>query len=187
MILLCGLGNPGAEYAGTRHNIGFMAADAIARHFNVTFSKQSRLLGKPLFESAALTHAGTRYTVIKPLTFMNNSGSAVAYVAGKLGIAPAQIVIMVDEYNFPVGTVRLSFGGSSGGHNGTQDVIDRLGTRDFWRLRLGISRDFGPGELVQYVLSPFPPNQLGDVTNMLESVQDLKILKGLQTDAGRGR
>ncbi|KXK35875.1 MAG: peptidyl-tRNA hydrolase [Chlorobi bacterium OLB6] len=83
MILLCGLGNPGAEYAGTRHNIGFMAADAIARHFNVTFSKQSRLLGKPLFESAALTHAGTRYTVIKPLTFMNNSGSAVAYVAGK--------------------------------------------------------------------------------------------------------
>jgi PTH1 family peptidyl-tRNA hydrolase len=162
-ILIVGLGNPGDQYAATRHNIGFMVADALATAHKASFTKNTE---RSLVASFRLQ--GTEVHVMKPLTYMNLSGEAVAPFARTKGIPPSSIVAITDEYNFPTGRVHLRPGGSAGGHNGMTSLIEELGSAEFWRLRCGIGRDFGPGQLVEYVLSPFPEQEAEAVRTMID-------------------
>lgn len=161
--LIVGLGNPGTQYSRTRHNIGFMVVDAFADKHRAEWTVRE---GKQA--TARARFLGSEVLIVKPLTYMNLSGDVVAPLAVSNGLQPSRVVAITDEYNFPVGRVHLRCGGSSGGHNGISSLIDKLGTLDFWRLRCGIDRAFGPGELVEYVLAPFADEEQERVKNMIE-------------------
>ncbi|HEB58307.1 MAG TPA: aminoacyl-tRNA hydrolase [Gammaproteobacteria bacterium] len=138
--LVVGLGNPGPEYAGTRHNAGFWFIDQLARSFHGNFKREKKFHG----EVARVRLAGHDVWLLKPDTFMNNSGQAVAALAGFYKIAPESILVVHDDLDLPAGVARLKLGGGHGGNNGVRDIISRLGNnRSFVRLRLGIAH---PGE-----------------------------------------
>jgi PTH1 family peptidyl-tRNA hydrolase len=173
--LVIGLGNPGSEYANTRHNIGFRVADALADRLDTSFRHvKSVMLGWGKYKNQNLG-------IAKPLTYMNRSGNAVAGLCREHDLSPDEVVVVVDDLNLPVGTIRLRPGGSSGGHNGLSHVAERLGTTDFPRLRVGIGSDFASGEQVDYVLSPFTAQQEPRVE---EAVMDAvaAILTSLRDD-----
>ncbi|WP_412841955.1 aminoacyl-tRNA hydrolase [Corynebacterium yudongzhengii] len=140
--LIVGLGNPGPQYELTRHNVGFLAADRLAGEFSAVPGFQA--------EAAATEEA----VVIKPQTFMNLSGEAVRAVVEKYGIAPEHVVVIHDELDLPAGTVRLKKGGNENGHNGLKSITQHLGTRDYVRVRIGISRPPKGMKVPDYVLSP---------------------------------
>ncbi|MGE5480075.1 MAG: aminoacyl-tRNA hydrolase [Chloroflexota bacterium] len=180
--LIAGLGNPGAKYAATRHNVGWMAADRIAEKYEVNFSRSARgfLKAKIKIEDKVIL-------LIKPTTFMNLSGEPIAYLAKKHKIAPSQVIAITDEYNFPVGKMKLKKGGSSGGHNGIQSIIDELGRPDFWRLRLGIDKNFDFGGMVDYVLSEFAPREMDDLGDMLtRAAESIKLIVEMTPDRAMG-
>ena len=160
--IIAGLGNPGSEYAHTRHNIGFMVVDAFARKHGLTWTRHG-----DLYEWTQARVRGRIIDLIKPLTCMNLSGKAVRKHMNACGLQPNSVVVITDEYNFPTGRIHLKSGGSSGGHNGISSVMDELATPDFWRMRCGIDRKFGPGELVDYVLANFPENEKALVEMMI--------------------
>jgi PTH1 family peptidyl-tRNA hydrolase len=148
--LIAGLGNPGSEYERTRHNVGFEAADRLASRHSITL-KQHRgiaLVGWGLLD-------GSRLGVMKPITFMNLSGRAVRDVSQYYDVEPADLLVVYDDLNLPLGTIRLRTGGSAGGHNGIQNVVDVLKTDAFPRLRIGIGNAYARGRQADYVLSPF--------------------------------
>ncbi|HOK95369.1 MAG TPA: aminoacyl-tRNA hydrolase [Anaerohalosphaeraceae bacterium] len=147
--LIAGLGNPGAAYAGTRHNVGFMVLDAIAQQLGAAFSR-SRF--NALFEEVSAQ--GYRLLLLKPQQFMNRSGHSVASAAGFYKLQPDKILVVTDDMALPVGRIRLRAKGSAGGHNGLKDVIARLGTDQFARLRVGIGPS-GTMDSADYVLSKF--------------------------------
>lgn len=148
--LVVGLGNPGDKYESTRHNIGWMVCNELIKRSAGRWEK-----GAGEYVQCVVKLYGKSVLVILPLTYMNASGTATASVASAHKISAERIVAVVDEYNFPVGKVHLKIGGSDGGHNGITSLIEELRTDRFWRLRCGIDKRFGPGELVNYVLSPF--------------------------------
>jgi PTH1 family peptidyl-tRNA hydrolase len=147
--LVAGLGNPGRDYLRTRHNAGFWFADALARKLSCTFAAEKKFFGE-------LCRIGGDAWMVKPMTFMNRSGQAVAALAGFYQIKPEEILVVHDELDLKPGDVRLKMGGGVAGHNGLKDIRDRLGTADFWRLRIGIGhpRDYelSEQEVVDYVL-----------------------------------
>ncbi len=170
--LVVGLGNPGARYANTRHNIGRMVADCLTS----SLSRQQTLTGRT-FSSTAGTAGSSSIAIVEPTLYMNESGRAVAEAQRLFSVSTENIIVLVDEYNFPVGKVHAKRGGGNGGHNGTASVIDELQSKEFIRFRCGIDRDFGPGELVDYVLSPFSHEQEDGVSTMIEqSVQAIHHL-----------
>lgn len=144
--LIAGLGNIGNEYANTRHNIGFVIADAIARE------------GKAVFEPGRLAdvtkvkYKGRIMVVIKPSTYMNLSGKAVKYWLDKEKISVNNLLVITDDIALPTGTLRLRAKGGDGGHNGLISITEHLGTQEFPRLRMGIGNDFAQGYQVDYVL-----------------------------------
>jgi len=146
--LVVGLGNPGAEYARTRHNAGFWYVDALARSAGGQWRRESRYQA----ELARVRVAGEELWLEKPLTFMNQSGLASQAVATFYRISAAEILVVHDEIDLPAGTVRLKQGGGHGGHNGLRDIIAHLGA-DFWRLRLGVGRPADSDEVIDYVLA----------------------------------
>lgn len=133
MKLIVGLGNIGKEYAGTRHNIGFMVADKIAEQHSLTFNKEIRDANWAEFRLGA-----EKIILIKPTTYMNESGKAVGAYARFYGIEPADIAIIQDDMDLPVGTIRIRKKGSSGGHNGIKSIQNHLGTDEFPRFKIGI-------------------------------------------------
>ncbi|GAB5466581.1 MAG: aminoacyl-tRNA hydrolase [Candidatus Kapaibacteriales bacterium] len=151
--IILALGNPGSEYELTRHNIGWLIADSFVE------SKKSEFVQEANYLIAALRYAGKNVAIIKPLTFMNLSGKAATKFIGKHGGDASKLVVISDEYNFPLGKIHLKRGGSAGGHNGLKSMITELGTDGFWRLRAGIGKDFGQGQLVDYVLSNFKESE----------------------------
>lgn len=161
--LVVGLGNPGSDYANTRHNVGFRVADALAARLDVSFRHVKSVM------IAWGTYKDQELGIAKPLTYMNRSGNAVAGLCREHDLSPDEVLVVVDDLNLPVGTIRLRPGGSSGGHNGLSHVAERLGTTDFPRLRVGIGSDFAGGEQVDYVLSPFTAQQEPEVD---EAVSD---------------
>jgi PTH1 family peptidyl-tRNA hydrolase len=145
--LLVGLGNIGDEYANTRHNIGFLVADAFALDRKAEFSS-----GR--YASVAKTSLkGRNFIIIKPTTYMNLSGKAVRYWMTKEDILPENILVVVDDLALPLGSLRLRKKGSDGGHNGLISINEEIGTTDYARLRIGIGDDFAKGRQVDYVLS----------------------------------
>jgi PTH1 family peptidyl-tRNA hydrolase len=149
--LVVGLGNPGREHEATRHNAGFWYADALAARLGASFSGEAKFHGR-------VARAVGDLRLLKPGTYMNLSGRAVAALAQFFAIAPAEILVVHDELDLKAGEVKLKFGGGHAGHNGLRDIIARLGSADFWRLRLGIGhpRDSAipQQDVVDYVLQP---------------------------------
>ncbi|MBN1379826.1 MAG: aminoacyl-tRNA hydrolase [Gammaproteobacteria bacterium] len=145
--LIVGLGNPGDQYAKTRHNAGFWLLDRIASRFNLDFRHQSKFRG----DYAELIYADRKIALLKPTTFMNLSGQSVAAVAKFYKIPVNHILIVHDDLDLPVGGVKLKLGGGHGGHNGLRDMV-ALGSKDFWRLRIGIDHPGDRDDVVDYVL-----------------------------------
>ena len=146
--LIVGLGNPGRDYEATRHNAGFWWVDELARAHNANFRTDSKFHG--LVARASLH--GHEVQLLKPQTFMNVSGRAVVALALFYKILPDQILVVHDELDLPPGSAKLKLGGGHGGHNGLKDIIAQLGTKEFWRLRIGIGHPGERDEVVNYVL-----------------------------------
>jgi len=163
MALIVGLGNIGAEYSGTRHNVGFELVDKMARELSVEFSTA----GGP-FLIAEGSFKGQPVHLIKPTTYMNRSGRAVSSALAITGNTLSDCLVCYDDINLPPGKIRLRPSGSAGGHNGIQDIIDRMQSRDFPRLRIGVGDDFRRGRQADYVLSPFTGEQRTHVDEALD-------------------
>ncbi len=160
--IILGLGNPGPEYAATRHNIGYRVAEQFATKHGGILSPASG----PWLQ-AIIRYARKEMLVALPTTYMNRSGIAARKLLAQHNLSPDTLIAIVDEYNFPLGRIHLKLGGSDGGHNGIASIIEELGTDRFWRLRCGIGRNFGHGELVDYVLAPFRPEEIPTAENMV--------------------
>ncbi len=145
--LVVGLGNPGPEYARTRHNAGFWYVDELVRGVGGSWRRESRYQ----CELARVNVAGHELWLIKPQTFMNRSGAAVQALASFYRIAPVEMLVAHDEIDLPPGVVRLKEGGGHGGHNGVRDVIAQLGA-DFWRLRIGVGHPGSKDQVIDAVL-----------------------------------
>jgi len=147
--LIVGLGNPGREYDFTRHNAGFWWVDALAQQHSWSFRAENKFHG--LVARGRLE--GHELFLLKPQTFMNVSGRAVGALAQFYQIEPGQILVVHDELDLPPGGIKLKFGGGHGGHNGLKDIFSHLGTREFWRLRIGIGHPGERAAVVNYVLN----------------------------------
>ncbi len=153
MKLIAGLGNPGRSYQGTRHNLGFEVLDALASRLGLVWSEGHAAL------VARSGQGGDGLLLLEPQTFMNASGQAVAWAARRSGVAPEEILIVHDDIDLPLGTLRLREGGRSGGQRGVEDILIRLGSQRPARLKLGVSRP-PPGQLAaDWVLSRFRPEE----------------------------
>ena len=160
------LGNPGAKYNGTRHNAGFMAADAMAKELNVAINK---LRFKAL--TATVTIGGEKVLLMKPQTYMNLSGEAVGQAAKFYKISPERIIVVSDEVAMPIGKLRIRKSGSAGGHNGLKDIIRHLGTQDFPRIRMGVGAAPHPDyDMADWVLSTFKNKDAEDMQDLAERV-----------------
>ena len=148
--LIVGLGNPGAEYAQTRHNAGFWFVDELARSAGVSLRHESKFHG--LVAKARLD--GQDVWLLQPQTFMNRSGLAVVALAQFYRILPDEILVVHDELDIPAGQIKLKQGGGNGGHNGLKDIQSHLSTPAYWRLRVGIGHPGNKAEVVNYVLKP---------------------------------
>jgi peptidyl-tRNA hydrolase, PTH1 family len=169
MKLIVGLGNPGKEYRDTRHNVGFMVIDELAKRHGLTLS----MAPSQVPETFIAKKFGTDpLLVAKPLTFMNRSGDAVAALARYFDIAPADLLVVIDEAALPFGRLRARARGSPGGHNGLKSVVDRLGTQEFPRLRLGIGRGDARRDLADYVTSKFEPGEGAELETFIARAAD---------------
>jgi peptidyl-tRNA hydrolase, PTH1 family len=165
--LIIGLGNIGAEYENMRHNIGFDVLDALARQEGCSF--RSDQLGS----IAEFRHKGRLIYLLKPSTYMNLSGKAVRHWISKLKIADHHWLVVVDELQFEIGVFKLLKKGSAGGHNGLKSIEDSMQTTNYPRLRIGIGRDFRPGQQVNYVLSRWTAEQWDQMQPVIQSACDL--------------
>ncbi|MDO4227195.1 aminoacyl-tRNA hydrolase [Neisseria sp.] len=147
--LIVGLGNPGAEYAQTRHNAGFWFIDELAWAWKAVLKEEKKFFG----ETARVSRPEGDVWLLKPNTFMNRSGQAVAALASFYKIKPEEILVVHDELDIPCGRIRFKLGGGNGGHNGLKDIQARLGTPNFYRLRLGIDHPGDRNLVVGYVLN----------------------------------
>ena len=146
--LIVGLGNPGPPYEATRHNVGFWFVDVVAARHDGQFRAEAKFHGS----LCRLLFGGRDIRLLKPATFMNRSGQSVGALARYQGIPPQAILVAHDELDLPVGTARLKLGGGHAGHNGLRDIIQVLGSADFWRLRIGIDHPGNREQVVSYVL-----------------------------------
>ncbi len=156
-LLVAGLGNPGSRYAKTRHNLGYLVAAELAARWGAPAEREKH--GGALSE--VRLEDGTTVALLRPLGFMNLSGGPVQKAARAYGLEPAQVICVHDDVEISFGQVRAKLGGGLGGHNGLRSVAERLGTRDFGRVRCGVGRP-GPGErrdLADWLLSPFEPDE----------------------------
>ena len=168
--LVVGLGNIGAEYASTRHNMGFMVLDAWAQASNLVF--ESRRYGSV----AECSYRGRKLILLKPSTYMNLSGNAVRYWMHKMNIPTERIIVICDDLNLPFGTVRMRMRGSDGGHNGLKDIEDALGTQQYARIRIGIGNDFKQGGQIDFVLGEISEEQKKMVQEL-----SVRIVSGIET------
>ena len=165
--LVAGLGNPGKMYSGNRHNIGWMVGMALCGKHKKTLMPYKRIS-----HNAVLSIDSNNILVILPTTFMNNSGEAVKKISDEYGVPVEKIVVICDEYNFPLGKIHLRQGGSDGGHNGITSIIEGLDSNDFFRLRCGIGKNFAQGAMVEYVLSDFRKEELSERDVMISHAVD---------------
>ena len=179
MKLIVGLGNPGKEYRETRHNVGFMVADEIAKRHDLSFAMAPSQVPETF---VAKKFGSDPVLVAKPLTFMNRSGDAVAALARYYDIAAADLLIVVDEVALPFGRLRARARGSAGGHNGLKSVIERLGTTEFPRLRLGVGRGDARRDLADHVLSKFEADEqsaLGEFITLAADAAEMFAADGI--------
>lgn len=164
--LIVGLGNIGPDYAGTRHNVGFMIADALAKDAGASF--KSCRYG----EMSTFNVKNCRLIVLKPSTFMNLSGVAVRYWMNQEKLPLENLLILVDDIALPFGAIRMRSGGSDAGHNGLKNIASELGTQQYARLRFGVGNDFPRGGQIDYVLGKFPPEERAKLPGRLDVASD---------------
>lgn len=175
--LIVGLGNIGAEYQGTRHNAGFMVADALVESVGGSFTTER------YGDIARIRVKNAQLTVLKPSTYMNLSGNAVRYWKDKEGIELENILVIVDDCALPFGAIRIKPSGSDAGHNGLKNIAQMLGTQAYPRLRFGIGNDFPRGTQIDYVLGHFTPEEVKEMPPRIDlAVEAVKTfcLAGLQ-------
>ena len=155
IALIAGLGNPGPGYKGTRHNAGFWFIDELSQHYSLDFKLESRFQGE--VANAQIKRLPIR--VLRPVTFMNESGQSVASLMRYFAIEPGSLLVVHDDLDLKPGVARLKEGGGHGGHNGLRDLIRHLDSNDFVRLRLGIGHPGHPDDVTDYVLHAPPANE----------------------------
>lgn len=164
--LIVGLGNPGAKYAWTRHNIGFQLMERLAEKWRTNWSDEKKFQSRV----ARLERDGKTVLLAEPQTFMNASGEAVGALVGFYRLPLTRLVVTVDDADLPLGEIRLRPRGSSGGHHGLESIEQHVGSREFARLRLGIGRTAdGRREITDYVLTPFSAAETGTVERVLKA------------------
>ena len=167
--LVVGLGNIGAEYASTRHNMGFMILDAWAQASNVVFTVER------YGAVAEISFKGRHFTLLKPSTYMNLSGNAVRYWLQRLNLPLENLIVISDDLNLPFGTLRMRLSGSDGGHNGMENIIWTLESDQWARIRVGIGNGFSRGGQIDYVLGNLSPEELEQVPALAE-----RIIRGIK-------
>ncbi len=168
LYLIVGLGNPGSEYARTRHNAGFLLAERLAARWNAAWSYEKRFNVR----LASARQEKGKVLLCQPQTYMNSSGQAVAALVAFYRVPVARMLIAVDDADLPLGEIRLRPGGSSGGHHGLESMEQHLGTRDYARQRIGIGRQSGAREITNYVLGRFASTEAGLVDKVLSVASD---------------
>ena len=165
--LIVGLGNPGPEYVTTRHNLGFMLVDVLASRLQTAVKRDEcrSLIGQSVIENA-------KVELVKPQTFMNLSGDAVSCLLAKEGRSLEKLIVVSDDLALPFGTIRIRPRGTHGGQNGLRSIIDRLGTQDFIRLRIGIQPVHPVADAKRFVLDSFPKSDCSEVEKILERSAD---------------
>lgn len=173
MKLIIGLGNPGKEYEKTRHNAGFLALDSLQEAFGFEAFREDKDFRS---ETVSGTIDGEKVTLVKPLTFMNHSGEAVQRIVAYYKLSPTDIAVLHDDLDIVPGTLRTTVSSRAAGHNGVQDIIDRLGTQDFFRVRIGIGR---PTEVLgacmpshDFVLQKFSPEESKDLEALFPKIKE---------------
>jgi len=146
--LIVGLGNPGEKYERTRHNAGFWWVDAVAERKRAAWKRETKFSGSV----TRVEEGGREFTLLKPATYMNESGRSVSALMRFFKIGPGELLVVHDELDLPPGAVKLKRGGGTGGHNGLEDIVDALGTKDFWRLRVGIGHPGHKDLVADYVV-----------------------------------
>ncbi|EYT61874.1 MULTISPECIES: aminoacyl-tRNA hydrolase [Curtobacterium] len=184
ILVVVGLGNPGPDYAGNRHNVGQMVLDELASRMGATFKKHKT---PNQVAEGRLVPGGTRLVLAKPGSFMNTSGGPVSSVLGFYSATPADLVVVHDELDLPFDTVRLKGSGGHGGHNGLRDIIKATGTNEFMRVRVGIGRPPGRQDPADYVLRDFSaaekktlPILLADAADAVEAIAEVGLLAAQQ-------
>ena len=181
MKAIVGLGNPGREYAGTRHNIGFDVVDEVARRWNV------RLRPWKSAADVAVVVTGRGAVLVEPQTFMNLSGDAVGRVAAFHKLEPADVLVVVDEVQLPLGRIRLRRSGSAGGHNGLKSIIQHIGA-EFPRLRIGVGRGDPQWDLADHVLSRFGREEreaVAEAVNRAADAVEMFVDEGIEVAMNR--
>ena len=166
--LIAGLGNPGPGYAQTRHNAGYWFLDALQRRTIFSFRSETRFRG----ELAEVLVGGQKLRLLRPTTWMNESGGPVSAVARYFGIDPGQILVVHDDLDLPPGVARLKRAGGHGGHNGLRSIFQELGSQDFARLRLGIGHPGSPDDVTDYVLRTPSADDRDAISNAIERTLD---------------
>ena len=172
MKLVIGLGNPGFKYRNTRHNVGFMVVDAFAKQLKEKWQNAKKLPAEYL----QTMYEGKKIAVLKPLTYMNNSGTAVAHIAQKNGINENDILVIHDDKDIAFGKIKVEKDRSSAGHNGIKSIIERLGTQDFWRIRIGVANEeLEKMETEKFVLKKFNRAEKKELENIVkEGIEELQ-------------
>lgn len=189
--LVVGLGNPGPQYAGNRHNVGQMVLDELARRAGASFSSKGGVLSRRPQAATAEVRIGTgpggvpgpRAVLAKPTTYMNTSGGPVAALARYYDVPPERVVLVHDELDIPFGDVKLKIGGGEGGHNGLRDTTKALGTKEYLRVRVGIGRPPGRMDAADFVLRDFAKPEQKDLPFLLDDAADaveLLVTEGLE-------
>lgn len=176
--LIVGLGNPGAQYAATRHNVGYLVLDLLADRMGAKLGKHKRAHA----DTAEGRLAGHRAVLLRSRTFMNESGGPIKAAAGYARIPSEQIVLVYDDIDIAFGALRLKIGGGSGGHNGVRSTQQSLGTPEFYRLRVGVGRPPGRQDAADYVLRPFNATErkaLGELVDRTADAVEMLIADGL--------
>ncbi len=161
-FLIVGLGNPGAEYKNTRHNMGFRAVDLFAKEHKLEFTRKTKL-----YLGASGSIGSTDIFIIKPRTYMNLSGNAVLSMCTSYAFKPQQIIVVSDDFCLPLGRLRIRKSGGSGGHNGLNNIIACLGSSDFIRVRLGIGSSPNGQDPINFVLGTFKPDEYEPIDKLL--------------------
>ncbi|HMZ14594.1 MAG TPA: aminoacyl-tRNA hydrolase [Mycobacterium sp.] len=167
-LLVVGLGNPGPQYAKTRHNLGFMVADLLAARMGATFKVHKRSGAE--IATGRLAHRPV--VLAKPRTYMNESGRQVGPLAKFYSVTPADVIVIHDELDIDFGQIRLKQGGGEGGHNGLRSLVNALGTKDFHRVRIGIGRPPGRKDPAAFVLENFSATERPQVPTICEMAAD---------------
>ncbi len=162
--LIVGLGNPGAKYKKTRHNVGFLLLDELAKNSGKEFVSQVKFHG----HIAEINQGMDKLYLLKPSTFMNRSGQAVSSLMKYYKISAEEVLVVHDELDFEVGTLKVKKSGGHGGHNGLRDIIASLGTKEFSRIRIGIDRPAAGKNVADYVLSDFSKSDLQSITALFD-------------------